>query len=379
MGALRAYVVEVGPLWTIDQAAQYWGVSAARARSILSSRGIERVTGYPRAAILSVTLRRGARTDLMPAARALTLADIAASIASTESEATRWRMFLEFRRGAAEVGRAALSLIEAEPIMTGEPRYDALLAAAAEDITAHYGTPSPLWTITRERFLTSAWWVSDLPSAGLYALAGTPAAFRRRGIYVDRYDLTDDGKASACEPLFGRDDTLDAFTDLAARLERAGVIGQVHVSGGAAMLVAYKTVRTGTRDIGAMFRTDAPVVDAVGDIAHACRWPSTWLNDHAVAYASRNPGEGPRVFDHSHLQVMATPADHLLAMKLLAAQSTSDRDDCVRLIDCLHVTTRRQAGDIVARFFPDTPIPQRSTRLVQDLIGPGGQPRRRRP
>lgn len=370
--------MEVGPLWTIDQAAQYWGVSAARARSILSSRGIERVTGYPRAAILSVTLRRGARTDLMPAARALTLAEIAESIAGTESEPTRLRMFLEFRRGAAEVGRGALSLIEAEPGLTGEPRYDALLAAAAEDITAQYGTPSPLWTITRERFLTSAWWVSDLPSARLYALAGTPAAFRRRGIYVDRYDLTDDGKAYASEPLFGHDDMLDAFTDLAARLERAGVIGQVHVIGGAAMLLAYETVRAATRDIGAMFSPDVPVVNAVRDIAHQRRWPSTWLNDHAAVYASRNPGEGPRVFDHPHLQVMATPADHLLAMKILAGRSTSDREDCVRLIDCLHVTTRQQAWDIVARFFPDTPIPQRSTRLVQDLIRPGGQPRKRR-
>ncbi|WP_234713856.1 hypothetical protein [Mycolicibacterium chlorophenolicum] len=368
----------MGPLWTIDQAAHYWGVSAARARSIVSSRRIDRVAGYSRSAILSVTLRRGARTDLMPAARALTLAEIARSIAHTESEPTRWRMFLEFRRGAAEVGRSALSLIEAEPGLTGEPRYDALLAAAAEDITAHYGTPSPLWTVTWERFLTSAWWVSDLPSARLYALAGTPAAFRRRGIYVDRYDLADDGRVSVFEPLFGRDDTLDAFTDLAARLERAGVIGQVHVIGDVTMLVAYETVRAGTRDIGAMFSTDVPVVNAVRDIAHARRWPNTWLNDHAASYASRNPGEGPRVFDHPHLQVMSTPADHLLAMKILAGQSTSDREDCVRLIDCLHVTTRRQAWDIVARFFPDTPIPLRSTRLVQDLIGPGGQPRRRR-
>ncbi|WP_232425893.1 hypothetical protein [Mycobacterium sp. JS623] len=359
----------MGPLWTIDQAAHYWGVSAARARSIVSSRRIDRVTGYSRAAILSVTLRRGARTDLMPTARALTLAEIARSLAHTESEPTRWRMFLEFRRGAADVGRAALSLVEAEPVLTGQPRYDALLAAAAEDITAHYGTPSPLWTVAWERFLTSAWWVSDLPSARLYALAGTPAAFRRRGIYVDRYDLADDGRVSVPEPLLGRDDTLDAFTDLAARLEHADVIGQVHVIGGAAMFLAYRPVRASTRDIGAMFSPDAAVVDAARDIARERRWPSTWLNDHAAVYASRNPGEGPRVFDHPHLHVMATPADHLLAMKLLAGHSTSDREDCARLIDYLHVSTRQQAWDIVARFFPGIRIPQRSKRVVEDLIG----------
>ena len=360
----------VGPLWTVSEAAQYWGVSTARARSILSSRRIERVAGYPRAEVLSVTLRRGARTDLMPAAHALPIADVARSIAHTDSERIRWRMFLEFRRGAAEAGRAALPLIEEEPATTGDLRYDALLAAAAEDVTAHYGTPSPLWTITRERFLHSAWWVSDLPSARLYAMAGTPAAFRRRGIYVDRYDITDDGKLAMLEPLFAHDDILDAFTELAARLEHVGVIGQVHVIGGAAMLLAYNPVRASTRDIDAMFSPDTPVVNAVRDIARERRWPGTWLNNQASVYASRNPGEGPRVFDHPHLQVMATPADHLMAMKVLAARATSDRHDLEFLIDYLGVTSRQQAWDIVARFFPDTPIPQRSKRLVEDLIGP---------
>ena len=66
---------------------------------------------------------------------------------------------------------------------------------------------------------------------------------------------------------------------------------------------------------------------------------------------------------------MATPADHLLAMKILAGRSTSGREDCVRLIDYLYVSTRQQAWDIVGRFFPDIRIPQRSKRVVEDLIG----------
>ncbi|MUL61083.1 hypothetical protein B5P44_00590 [Mycobacterium sp. CBMA 213] len=368
MRAYCAYVGAMGPLWTVDEAANYWGVAAARARKILSSRHIERVSGYPRADILAVTLRRGARTDLATPTYALPLTDIARSIAQTDSERDRWRAFLEFRRGAAEAGRAALPLIDDEPTATGDLRYDALLAAAAEDVAARYGTPSPLWTITTDRFLQSAWWVSDLPSARTYALAGTPAAFRRRGIYVDRYDITPDGKTPMPEPLFDRNDIIAAFTDLATRLQRAGVVGQVHVIGGAAMLLAYDPDRASTRDIDAMFSPDTPVLNAVRDIARERRWPSTWLNNQASVYASRTPGEGPRVFDHPHLQVMATPADHLLAMKALAARATSDRDDLEFLIRYLHITSQQEVWGIVARFFPGTVVPERSRRLIEDLL-----------
>jgi hypothetical protein len=42
----------------------YWGVSVSRARAILASRKIKRVSGYPADKITAVKLRQGARTDL---------------------------------------------------------------------------------------------------------------------------------------------------------------------------------------------------------------------------------------------------------------------------------------------------------------------------
>jgi hypothetical protein len=355
-------------LWTVDQAAEYWGVTPARARGILSSRHIRHVTGYPRYEVLAVTRHRGIRTDLAAPTHALPLSRIAAAIAGTESEPARWRLFLEFQRGAAESGRTALTLIGAEPAATGHARYDALLAGAAEDVASRYGLPSPLWTVTAERFLRSAWWVSDLPSARMYALFGTPAAYRRRGIYVDRHDITPDGKTPMPGPLFDRSEIVAAFTELSARLERAGIIGHIHVIGGAAMLLAYNPERVATRDIDAMFAPDTAVLRAVRDMARERQWPSTWLNNQASVYVSRNPGEGPRVYDHPHLQVMATPADHLLAMKALAARPTSDRDDLEYLIRYLNITTEQEVWDIVGRYFPNTSISQRATLLIADLL-----------
>ena len=83
---------------------------------------------------------------------------------------------------------------------------------------------------------------------------------------------------------------------------------------------------------------------------------------------SRTPGEGATVFDHPYLQVVATPADHLLAMKVLAARSVRDREDIELLLDRLKITSAATVWDTVARFFPDTEIPQRSRLLIDDLI-----------
>ena len=158
-------------LWTVEHAARHWGVSVSRARGILSTRHIRRVSGYPAEAIRAVMLRQGARTDLTApghvpaAAHALSLADTAAAILGFDDDQTRLRIFFEFIRGAHETGRAALNLIADEPALTNDDRFDALLAGAAEYLCARWARPGPLWTIAADRFLHRAWWVGDLPSA----------------------------------------------------------------------------------------------------------------------------------------------------------------------------------------------------------------------
>jgi len=134
------------------------------------------------------------------------------------------------------------------------------------------------------------------------------------------------------------------------------------------MLLAYNPDRASTRDIDAPFAPDGPMVTAIREIGNEKHWPSTWLKNQAVVYASRTPGEGPRIFDHPHLQVVATPADHLLAMKTLAARATRDTDDLLFLIGHLSITRRAQVWAIVEQFFPDTPTPARSRALIEDLL-----------
>lgn len=51
-------------LWSAEQAAAFWKVSVPRARAVLASRKIKRVSGYPADQVKAVTFRQGARTDL---------------------------------------------------------------------------------------------------------------------------------------------------------------------------------------------------------------------------------------------------------------------------------------------------------------------------
>lgn len=119
------------------------------------------------------------------------IADLAQDISATDAAdlARRLRLVFEFLRGAHDDGRAIALLATAEPAPTGDQRFDALLAAIAEDLCVHAGQTPPQWVNDSGRFLDGAWWVSDLPSARAAALVHTPASFRRRGVMIDRRDL----------------------------------------------------------------------------------------------------------------------------------------------------------------------------------------------
>ena len=119
------------------------------------------------------------------------LADVARDIAAADpaDPDRRLRLVLEFLRGARDDGHPLALLVAAEPPPTGDPRYDALLAAVAEDLCVGVGEPPPAWVHGAGRFLAGAWWVSDLPSARAAALVHAPASYRRRGVMLDRHDL----------------------------------------------------------------------------------------------------------------------------------------------------------------------------------------------
>ena len=119
------------------------------------------------------------------------LVDVARDISDTSpaDHEKRLRYVFEFLRGLAEDTQVLPVLVGVEPEPTGDSRFDALLAAIAEDACVGQGKIPPTWVHHPTRFLDSAWWVSSLPSARTQALVHTPASFRRRGVMIDRRDL----------------------------------------------------------------------------------------------------------------------------------------------------------------------------------------------
>ena len=88
----------------------------------------------------------------------------------------------QFVESAAE--RAAFF---AEPSTTGDPRWDALLAGAVEDMAMRSDLSVPDWT--RGKALPEFWFVSDRPALRAYAFAHSPFSLQVRGVMIDPTDL----------------------------------------------------------------------------------------------------------------------------------------------------------------------------------------------
>lgn len=168
-------------------------------------------------------------------------------------------------------------------------------------------------------------------------------------------------------PLLDRSALRHAFDVLAERLARRGVVGEVHVFGGAAMVLAFNA-RAATRDVDALFEPDGHVLAAAHDVAEELGLPRAWLNNQASSYVSGRAGRGTPVFDHPNLRVMITPPEHLLAMKVRAARAARDADDVRLLLDHLVLRDVAAVEAVVDRYFPDEPLSDRSRALIEDLV-----------
>lgn len=158
-----------------------------------------------------------------------------------------------------------------------------------------------------------------------------------------------------------------AFHLLAAKLKRRGIVGELHVFGGAAMVLAFNA-REATRDVDAVFAPDTHVIMAAQEVAVELKLPKTWLNNQASSYVSGVAGRGTPVFDHPFLRVMVTPPEHLLAMKVRAARALRDADDIRFLLKYLHIDHIAVVKRIVLQYFPDDALSNRSVQLVEDIL-----------
>ncbi len=119
--------------------------------------------------------------------QALTLQRTAARIRAGEDPWLCIREFVDDFYAAAAAEREGMLTGYPEPV--GERRLDAYLAALAEHLAVRYGLPVPSWVAEPHRFLDQWWFPTSFRSLHAMALVQSPAAFRRRGIFVDETEL----------------------------------------------------------------------------------------------------------------------------------------------------------------------------------------------
>jgi hypothetical protein len=107
----------------------------------------------------------------MASYRPMTVADLAAYLAQTADDKTRWKLVWEFD----------------EPSLIGDERWDALLAALAEHLAAKHDLAPPAWADLR--VLRRPWFPAELRVQRADALVRAPAAFRKHGVYLSAADL----------------------------------------------------------------------------------------------------------------------------------------------------------------------------------------------
>ena len=124
----------------------------------------------------------------MTSYRPMTLADLGRRLARVDDVKTRWKLVWEFLEEYRwEPDNVQPSLLCDEPPVTGDERWDVLLAALAEHLAAQHDQAAPEWT--EIRVLQRPWFPGELATQRADALVWAPAAFRKHGVYLSARDL----------------------------------------------------------------------------------------------------------------------------------------------------------------------------------------------
>ena len=118
----------------------------------------------------------------------MTLAELGGRLARAADPKVRWKLVWEFLEEYRwEQPDTQPSLLQDGPAPVGDERWDALLAALAENIAAQLDLAPPPWA--ESRVLRRPWFPAELQIQRAEALVWAPATFRKHGVYLSARDL----------------------------------------------------------------------------------------------------------------------------------------------------------------------------------------------
>lgn len=82
-----------------------------------------------------------------------------------------------------------VALTVAPPVLTGDARFDALLAGVVDHVLSSDRLPVPLWVHESSRAVPTPWDVEPVPALRGRARALTPDGLVRHGVYLDPSEL----------------------------------------------------------------------------------------------------------------------------------------------------------------------------------------------
>jgi hypothetical protein len=170
-----------------------------------------------------------------------------------------------------------------------------------------------------------------------------------------------------------KDQILAALARLDELLHEKGVIGEVCIFGGAAMVLAFDA-RESTRDVDGIFVPKTEVIEAARQVSEELGFEPNWLNDGVKGFVSNDSeftADGMPVF--SNLRIMRPTTEYLLAMKCLAsravdASTDGDRADIITLLKLTGITDAAKASDLVVRYYKESLLPPRVRFYIEELV-----------
>ena len=175
-------------------------------------------------------------------------------------------------------------------------------------------------------------------------------------------------------PLLRKDDILRGLRQLDALALDAGMLVDLSIYGGAALVLAFD-IRRATRDVDAVVNGNPDFLrNAVRAIAEIEGWPDDWLNDGVKGFTSSR--ESMKLLQHfeaaqgSGLRVLTPSPEYLFAMKCMAMRLdlSSDVADIEALAGIANIRDVKTALELVADFYPSQNIPAKVRFGVEEIM-----------
>lgn len=165
-----------------------------------------------------------------------------------------------------------------------------------------------------------------------------------------------------------RDDIEVLLGRLSELLAQRGLVGEIALYGGAAMVLAHRA-RLATKDVDAVFVPKGEVYQAAAEVAAACGAEADWLNDAVKGFLS-DRNEITLLLDLPGLKVFVASPEYLLAMKCMSmrlGKEETDLDDVKFLLNRLELRKAEDVLDLVSRYYPEERIQPKTRFAIEEL------------